>query len=226
MPPVNLPDQNWTVPIGADAADNPLAFVDFAADVQQTVVLRYPNTATRDAFNGSRVAGDVSFTAGNTWYERWTGSKWLPCTAINVFKANNQTVNNSTVLVNDTELVLPLPAASSRYGFQFNLRYSTNTTADIALSFSGPAGATITFGGAGPDTSAANVFNAASNYSDTIAPASLFFGGGATGNISVQGSVETAAATGSLTLRFAQAIANASNTTIASFSWGTMVAIN
>ncbi len=223
--PVNLPDQGWTVPTGPDLADNPLAFADFAADVQQTVVLRYPNTATRDAFNAGRIAGDISFTAGNIWYDRWTGSKWLPCTAIKVVKINNQTVNNTAVLVNDTELVLPLPAANSRYGFRFNLRYSTNTTADIAISFSGPAGSTITFGGAGPDTSAADVFNAASNYRDVVAPASLSFGGGATANISVQGVVAIVGTTGNLTLRFAQAVANASNTTMADFSWGSLEAL-
>ena len=224
--PVNLPDQNWTVPIGADVADNPQAFVDFAADVQGTVVLRYPNTATRDSFDGSRVAGDISFTTGNTWYERWTGVKWLPCTSITAFKAANQIVNNSAVLVNDAELILPLPAIGSRYGFKFGLRYATNTTADIAISFAGPAGSTITFGGAGPDTSAANVFNAASNYTDTVAPASLFFGGGVTANITVQGVVETVAATGNLTLQFAQAVANASNTIMANYSWGILDAIS
>lgn len=225
--PTNLPDQNWTVPIGTDLADNPLAFTDFATDVMGTVVLRYPNTATRDAFNGSRVAGDISFTTGRSWYDRWTGSKWLPCTAIKIFKTANQTVNNTTVQTNDSQLVFPLPTANSHYGFFLNIRYNTNATADLAISFTVPAGATCTYGGAGPDTTAANVFNAASNYTDTVAPANLNFGGGATqANILIQGVVGLAATTGNLQFRFAQAVANASNTTILDFSWGMVEAID
>jgi hypothetical protein len=214
--PTNLPDQNWTVPAGPDLADNPFAFTDYSADVIQNVILRYPNIATRDAFNGSRIAGDMSFTLGRTWYDRWTGTKWIPCTAITVAKTANQIVNNSVALVNDAALVAPLPAANTYYLVSIPVRYTSSTTADIKFSLTLPAGATGFLGGPGLTTAAAGQTGDADFEAVTI-PAVRPFGGagGATFTLTVlRATVLTAGTTGNCQLQWAQNTLDATNTTV------------
>lgn len=224
--PTNLPDQNWTVPAGPDLADNPLAFTDFAADVLDTVVLRYPNIATRDAFNGTRAIGDISFTTGNTWYDRWTGTKWLPCTPIQAFQSADINVNNSTVLVSVPTLSVPLPTGNSHYALDAFIRYASNTTADYKCTLIGPAGSTIVFSGPALDTAAGSATGSAF-FGETIAPATLGVGGtGATGILPLRASIGLGATTGSLTFQFAQNTANVSNTSTQTFSWMRVTAID
>lgn len=214
--PTNLPDQNWTIPAGADLADNPLAFTDYSADLLNGVILRYPNVATRDAFNGSRLPGQVSFTTGQTWYDRWTGTKWIPCTSIKVAKTGNQVVNNSTVLVNDTQLVAPLPAANTYYLVSIPIRYTSSTTADIKFSLTLPAGATGFIGGPGLTTAAAGQTGDADFEAVTI-PAVRPYGGagGATFTLTVlQATILTAGTTGNCQLQWAQNTLDATNTTV------------
>lgn len=216
--PTNLPDQNWTVPAGPDPANNPLGFTDFAGDVLQTVILRYPNTATRDAFNGSRVAGDLSFVTGRTWYDRWTGSKWLPAIPYSVWAQADQVVNNSTTLVNSNQLILPLPTANSFYNVSVFARYSSNTTADIKFSFSLPAGAVAVVGGPLLDTAAGSATGSAF-FGETITPATAGSGGSGGGIVAkVEAAVSVAGTTGNVIFQFAQNTLNASNTTLHAFS--------
>lgn len=223
--PTNLPDQNWTVPAGPDPANNPLGFTDFAGDVLQTVLLRYPNTATRDAFNGSRVAGDLSFVTGRTWYDRWTGSKWLPAIPYSVSASADQTVNNTAVLVNSNQLILPLPVANTVYGVSVLARYSSNTTADIKFSFALPAGATAVFGGPFLDSAAGSATGSAF-FGETITPAAVASGGtGTTAIVKIEASVSVGATTGNVIVQFAQNTANASNTTLNTLSYMTVSAI-
>jgi len=205
--PTNLPDQNWTVPAGPDPADAPLGFTDFAGDVVQNVILRYPNTATRDAFNGSRVAGDISFVTGRTWYDRWTGTKWLPCTTISSLKTVNQTVNNSTTFVNATGLVL---------------RYTSSVNADIKFTFTVPAGGNWALGG--PVISVAGGgATATPDWEAVNAPASRPSGGAAVpAVVSLVVIVQTGANIGNFQLQFAQNTLEVSNTTLHDFSCITM----
>jgi hypothetical protein len=183
------------------------------------VVLRYPNTATRDAFNGSRNAGDISFTTGNTWYEQWTGAKWMPCTPIQSIKTANQSVNNSVALVNATGLVVPLPAASTSYRIDAWIPYNSSTVADIKLGFTAPALATYKFAGPGL------AFNAASNIGDGefgfASTAGTITFGGSGGDVAFRlvGTVITGVATGNLQLQFAQGFVEVSNTTILADAW-------
>lgn len=226
--PTNLPDQNWTIPALADLADNPLAFNDFAADVLATVVLRYPNTATRDAFNGGRVAGDLSFTAGNTWYDRWTGAKWIPVTNIAVIKTADQTQNNTTALINDTQLVVSLPTANTAYTIEAFIRYSSSTTADIKYSFVGPAGSGGNWMPLGLATGATNpgdgIFSASSAVGSSLAN-----GGNGVGTLLgtvINGRITTAAATGTLQFQWAQNSLDPTDTVVHQGSWLRVVAIS
>lgn len=225
--PTNLPDQNWTVPAGPDPADAPVGFTDFAGDVLGNVILRYPDTATRDAFNGSRVAGDISFVIGRTWYDRWTGSKWLPCTTIAKAKTANQIVNNSSVFVNDNELFLPLPVANTWYDVSTLVRYTSAQAADIKFTYTAPAGATVIMAGPGMVTVAAGQSSDA-DWEGITAPAARPYGGAGGVSISayrVHATVLTGANTGTLQFQWAQNTADPSNTTLFNFSTIRMDAI-
>lgn len=222
----NTTNQQITYPVGTDLADNPTAFLDMLADVEGRLVQRYTSDADRLARNPTPALGEMSIVTSNTWYDRWTGVKWLPCTVMSKAKVADQNVNNSTVVVNDTELFLPVPTANSRFAFRLGIRYVGNNTADIKFTFTGPAGATITFGGIGPDTAATSGANASTNFVGAIPPATLAYSGDASGAwMQIHGSLLTAAATGILQLQWAQNVANVSNTTVQAFSFIQMWAL-
>lgn len=226
--PTNLPDQNWTIPAGADLADNPLAFNDFAADVVQTVVLRYPNTATRDAFNGSRVAGDLSCTAGRTWYDRWTGTAWKALTPIQVFKSVAQTVNNSTVLVNDAQLVINFPSVTggATYLIEGFISYTSNATADFKIGVAASPNITaIDFAPAGLATTAAGTIGDLN--APVVSGGTPAFGGAVVAaGIVINGRFNNSTGVGdALQLQWAQNTADPSNTTVNTGSWLRITAI-
>lgn len=215
----NTTNQQITYPVGTDLADNPTAFLDMLADVEGRLVQRYTSSADRLARNPTPATGELSFVSGTTWYDRWTGAKWIPATSIKAVKTADQSVNNTTVLVNDAELFIPLTAINTRYLFHAAVRYSTNTTADIKFTFTVPAGAGLVFGGIGADTAAAGTTNAGVNFTSSIGPATQPYNGGTEAWLVLHGSLLTAATTGNLQLQFAQAVANVSNTTVLNASW-------
>lgn len=220
--PTNLPDQGWTIPAPADLANNPLAFTDFAADVQATVVLRYPNTATRDAFNGGRVAGDISFTTGNTWYDRWTGTKWLPIMPLTTILAAPQIVNNSTAFV-ATALSITLPAISATWTIEAWLYHASSTTADIKFTFAAPGGgATLVWGQVGLATTATtNTGDMTNDASGTPTTAISAAGIGTADfiNTLLTGQITTVGVASTVQVQFAQNTLDATNTTLFTNSW-------
>jgi hypothetical protein len=218
------------VPAGADLADNPLAFTDFAADVLATVVLRYPNVATRDAFNAGRVAGDISFTTGDTWYSRWTGTKWLPVTPLQVYKSATQTVNNSTALVNDAELVVAFPATnaiSTRWGFEAFVSYSSSTVADFKAAFAGTNVTGLNYAPIALATSAGGTTGDVITQGTTALGTAIQIGG--SGGMAVAlltGSIVSNGSAGTLTLQWAQNTLEVSNTQVFLGSWLRLTAIS
>jgi hypothetical protein len=221
--PTNLPDQNWTIPAGPDLANNPLAFNDFAADVQLTVVLRYPNVATRDAFNGGRVAGDISFTTGDTWYSRWTGTKWLPIVPLQAVKTATQTVNNSIALVNDTELTITTPATNaiaSTWIIEGGFLYTSSQVADFKLAFAGVNVVSFNYAPVALATTAvATSGDVITQGTGTLGTAIPIGGSGGTAGIAVMGRIITSGAAATLTAQWAQNTLEASNTQMLAGSW-------
>lgn len=221
--PTNLPDQNWTIPAGPDLANNPLAFNDFAADVLDTVILRYPNIATRDAFNGGRAAGDVSFVTGDTWYSRWTGVKWLPFTPLQAVKTSTQTVNNSTALVNDTELFINFPATNavaSTFLLEGFLAYSSSTVADFKLAFAGTNVTAFNYAPIALATTAAGTSGDVITQDTTALATAIQIGGsGGMAGIILGGRIVTNGSAGTLTAQWAQNTLEASNTQVFAGSW-------
>lgn len=224
--PIIDPDQGVPLPDGPDLANNPAAFSNFYTPVKSRLILRYPTRAARAAQHPAPILNETSIIDGETWYERWTGAKWLPASSWGAFKSVAQVVNNSAVLVNDTALTVPLPAANTMYQFSMGLRYTSNTTADIKVTFSQPAGCVSVFGGPLVDLGAGGSISQ-SDWNNGVPPSVLASGGtNVIAYATVTGSISTAAATGSYTLQWAQNTANASNTTVHDFSWIVVHAIS
>lgn len=221
--PANTTNQQITYPIGTDLADNPLAFTDMLADAENRLAQRYTSAIDRAARNPAPNTGEISWIAGNSWYERYTGAKWIPFTSIQAVKTANQIVNNSTAFVNDAALAVTAPAASTVYAFEATIGYLSTTVADIKFQLSVPVGAAYNITGAGLATGAAGVtgdMNAAWS-STTLA----FGGGGADTAVMLSGLVSVAATTGTVTLQWAQNTLEATNTTVYARSWIRLLAI-
>lgn len=206
--PTNTTNQQITLPIGTDAANNPLAFTDQVADYENRLVQRYTNLADRTARNAAPNQGELSILNTSTWYDRYTGSKWIPVTPIQVYKTTTQNVPNSVTLTNDAELVLPLPAANTVYAVEAVIVYVASTTGDIKLSFTMPAGATATLGGLVLATTAAGGTGDITVGAVALPGVGVISAGGAGAGAAVIGRLEAtvlvAGTTGNLQLQWAQ----------------------
>src|SRR5688572_10942738 len=140
--PANTANQQITLPIGTDPADGPQAFLDQTVDIENRLVQRYTSDADRTARNPAPNTGELSIVAGNTWYDRYTGAVWLPVTPLQARKAATQTVNNSTVLVNDVGLAITFPPVAANWGFEGWVFYQSTTVADIKFAFAADAAIT------------------------------------------------------------------------------------
>ena len=131
--------------------------------------------------------------------------------------ANGAAVNNSTTLINDPELFIPL-AASETVSFEAMLRYLGDATADIKITFTAPSGATIRWQPessvyVGP-TDAVSV-----KTGDVIQGTTLAFGtNSGTRIIKVVGHIVMSTTSGKLQLQWAQNSAVTADTSILSGS--------
>jgi hypothetical protein len=132
-------------------------------------------------------------------------------------KITNQVVNNSTVMVNDNELVVALPTGSRIYRVQLDLIIANAAAvAGFKFQFTGPAGATWN-GNCFMNSGSATTFTQISTISDVALPevmAGGFTAGFGTGKLQFIGFVKLAAAVGNLQLQWAQNAADPTNTTM------------
>lgn len=216
--PVNTADQQITLPIGGDAADNPQAFLDFVADLESRLVKRYVDAADRTARNAAPVAGELSYLANPGRWDRWTGAAWWEAFDLYAEKtAEAQTANNTTVFVNDTHLVLPMQI-NARYSLEGLFLWDSGTTGDIKFDWTGPAGFTMPLWSMlALDTAVA--FNPSFSQAAGTAIAE---GGRGIGTFAVgwlRGTVVTVGTAGNLQLRWTQNAAEAVNTRLKTASW-------
>jgi hypothetical protein len=148
------------------------------------------------------VPGQVLFASDvNSWF--------VPLAAV---KGSNQSVTNSTVLVNDSALVVSV-AASATYWFQLFCEYEGVNGADLKWQFTVPAGATVhgvtmyhqVSSGLGitwDQFAAATTKTAAGSGAGTAVCMTAF------------GTCATAGTAGSLQFQFAQNVANATATIV------------
>ena len=218
----NTTNQQITYPVGTDLADNPTAFLDMLADVEGRLVQRYTSNADRLARNPTPATGELSFVSGTTWYDRWTGAKWLPITPVQAVKTANQIINNSTTFTNDLHLFVPIPTLNSTYAIEATIAYVSTAVADIKLQFTVPAGSGFNFGGYGAATTGGTTGDANFSWATNVS-----YGGSGSDMVAIlQGTLISGGTAGNLQLQWAQNTLEATNTTVYSRSWLRLTAIS
>lgn len=227
--PMNTPNQQITLPVGTDILDGPLAFADQTADLETRLVQRYTSVADRTARNPAPTTGELSIVTANTFYDRWTGTKWLPITPIQAVMTAQQLVNNSTVFVNVTQLVITMPPIAATWALECWLYHASSTTADIKFTF--PAvggGGSMSWGLMGLATTAPTSTGDMTNDATGTAGTSVAFAGIGTADFIhtlITGQVTTTGGASTVQLQFAQNLADPTNTTLFTGSWMRVTAI-
>lgn len=227
--PTNTPDQQITVPIGTDTADAPQAFLDYTADVEPRLVLKYASVADRTARHTAPQEGDLTGLAAENRYDVYNGSVYVSLAGrsdhflarrITDGVVGNGAVNNSIVLASDPSLVGPLDSGGI-YMWQANIFYDSSTAADIRFAFTTPAFTVMRW------TCTALALTAATNEADVkiatqgVSGSTLSYGGIGVGTVisaNIEGYVNTTAA-GNLQFQFCQNAADPTQTTIRTGSY-------
>lgn len=137
-----------------------------------------------------------------------------------VVKTVDETVNNSAVLQNDNELLLPV-LANATYLLDMYLIYSTGDTPDFQIQISVPSGATKSWTPRGLGVLVTTFYGDQQSTAARTLPLSLGGGGGGGLELSanVQGIVRVGSTAGNVQLQWAQNSANASDTKVYADSW-------
>jgi hypothetical protein len=226
--PTNTSDQQIPLPVDADPADAPVFSAAMTAVIEGRLVKRYVNLADRTARNPSPTAGEMSYlTTEARWDRCITGGGspvWWEAFPFWVRKtAETQVVNNSTVFISDTHLLLPL-VANARYELSGYFLWDSGTTGDIKFQWIGPAGFTVPLWGVtAPDTALAfgNGFSQAA--ANAVARGGAGIGTFVAGLL--YGEVVTAGTAGNLQLQWAQNAAEAVNTRMKQESWMKLIRV-
>jgi hypothetical protein len=223
----NTPDQQITYPIGTDLADNPTAFLDMLADVEQRLSRQYTTVADRLARMLALAENQVSSLSTENRLDVYDGANHVSLAARShnnfLFRtADAAAINNSTVLVPDAVLTAPVvPTGNATYLLEANVFYTCSTAADIKFTLNVPTVITMRWAGwgLGPtvtttvgDIKIATV--TASGTTDDWAG----IGTGTTATWKLSGYLTTAT-TGNIVLAYAQQTANATDLTVRTGSW-------
>lgn len=208
--PTDTPDQQITMPIGPDAADNPVAFVNMVADVEQRLVRAYASEADRTARMLTIAENSISTLAAEDRVEIYNGANQISLYRRSLYAflyktASQNLTPSSTALQNVTELSVAMPAAGT-FSFRGIIYYDSNTTADIRFAFSTPAAVTLRWNGLGVITTGSGTGDATFTTvvgSDTV----LTYGGGGAGVVlscQIEGEYVAGGTAGTLQFRAAQ----------------------
>lgn len=130
-----------------------------------------------------------------------------------IVKEADETVNNSTTLQDDDELLFSV-AANEVWQFEGVLNLSAPSDGDIKLTFTGPSGAVGSFSGVYVDVSGGEDADAAA-LGTSVSLTSLNNGR----IVKFQGGIHNGANAGSLTLQWAQATALVGDTKVLAGSY-------
>lgn len=220
--PADTPDQQITLPQGADLADVVTMMASAIADLETRLNLRYANVADRLARHPVGIEGERSDLAAESWADAYDGTNWISATARGYralkYRTTNATAINSgttgTTLVNDAVLVAPVEAAGDLL-FGGVVFYDSPAAADMKMAFTWPGAPTVSrWGGMGRQAATAT------NIDAPVAVASgsaLAFGGNAVGTltwVTFEGFIRNTGVAGNLQMQYAQNTADAGNFTV------------
>lgn len=131
-------------------------------------------------------------------------------------KTSTQSVNNSTTLVNDTQLVTPSLLPNSVWLVEGVIFYDASTAGDFKLAWTAPSGATLTWSGMGGGTGASSAPVNMGDQQRTLASAASYggVGVGTIVDVIVRGVLTISSTAGPLQMQFAQNTADATNCTV------------
>lgn len=219
---IDTPDQQITIPQGADLADVVAMIANMVADIETRLNLRYASAADRTARHPVGVTGESSDLAAEGWADSFNGTNWISRTARG-YRAMKTRVTDAApinsagtgvALQNDAVLVAPIEAAGS-FLFGGALFYDSPTAADMKMAFTWPgAPSHVRWGAMGRE--AATATNIAAPV--TIASGtSQAFGGMGVGTptwLNYAGFIRNTGAAGNLQLQYAQQVADPGNFTV------------
>lgn len=220
----NTPDQQITIPVGTDVADNPQAFIDQIADIETRLVLKYTNVADRTARHTAPVEGDLTGLATENRYDVYNGAAYVSLYTRSFHGFARRTVdgtggsglvNNSTALVNDPLIVVAVDTGAT-YEWEATIFYDSSATADIKFAFTTPTFSAMRWSGTALATTATTNEGDVKIATVNVSGTSTQFGGIGVNTIvtcKIEGYITTTAA-GNIQLQFAQQNLDATNTTI------------
>lgn len=220
--PTDTPDQQITMPVDADAADNPLAFNQAVGDIEPKLVRAYVDEADRTARMLVLPENAISTLATENRAEIYNGSAhvslYTRSTYARARKTGTQNVGPSnTVLQNVTDMLIALPAVNGAI-FQFRgiVYYNSNGTADIKFAFTIPAGgATFIWNPIGIATTATGTIGDVNCPApSTSGTAAAFGGAGVDSAVRFWGEITMGTVAGNLQLQAAQNTSDASTSNI------------
>jgi hypothetical protein len=179
----------------------------------------------RPTFNKGIVLGNgtVATDGALRWtgsdFEGYNGTAWVSLTSgggggggatagvTSVIKTSDEIVNNSNALQDDNHLTFAV-GANEKWTYRFVVQANSAAAADLQFAVSAPSGATC-------DTSVINSEEAevASNLGCGVASSTITTNG-SDETYEIIGTVQTSATAGNVTLRWAQATADGTNTTV------------
>lgn len=215
-----IPTPNQGIPQqqGADPANLPGAQVAWDGVMENRLVQRYANEATRAANNLAPNPGEESYLVAEGRYESFNGVNWISFYPRSLFQfvrrsTDAAAINNSTALVNDATLVTTLPAVTGVFKWRDVIVYSSSQTADYKIAYTWPG--TAWWGGQGIAIGAAGT-TGDGQFAVTVASGtSAAYGGANVGTrliVIVDGEVTLAGVGGNLQLQYAQQTLDATNT--------------
>lgn len=221
--PTTTTDQGITIPVDADSADNPVAFTNNVAGIEQRLVRQYTNEADRTARMLVLPENAMSGLATENRLDVWDGAAHVSLYHRSVFAnlyrtADSAALVSNTTLQNDTDLAIALPTAG-RFQFEAVIFYDSSTTADFKAAFTVPAGATLRWGGIGASTTVSGGVGPG-QFSVAIASgAAIVYGGSGTGTantliLKISGTVVMGGTSGPLWFQWAQNTSDATNTIV------------
>ena len=218
--PTDTSDQQITIPIGVDPADNPVAFVNSTADVEPRLVRTYTSEADRAARMTSLAENNISGLADVDRVEVWSGTTHLSLHTRALYAdkfrtADAAAINNSVALVPDNTLFAALPAAG-RFHWTLTLFYDGSAAGDFKVAHTIPAGATMRWGGIGAATAVAAGVGTGQFLATTVSGTAIPYGASGVGTantmtVLIHGTVVMGGTAGNLQVLYAQQAADPTN---------------
>lgn len=228
MPTVTT-DQGITLPIGADTADNPTAFINEVAGIETRVVRRYTDTADRTAKMAVLTENSVSALATEDRVEIYNGAAHVSLHTRALYAYSRVTADqlltiSNTTLQNLTNLVVAVPGTTGAiFRFKVFMYYDTSTTADLKVAITIPAGATMKWGVVSGIASAAAATTGDGQWAaQTVSGTATVIGGAGVGTSLVcmlEGEVTMGVTAGNIQVQAAQNTSDATQSTVQARSY-------